>query len=129
MQPETFYQNVSDEAGLDDLDRAEVISLAVIETICMYLPPEQTRELAAQLPKTLAKAAEEGASQALQNDRGHISVDDFFSQVATRANQSAEDVQVPARAAISQFKQALSRGESTDVVMDAPPELDALLSG
>ncbi|MES1925335.1 DUF2267 domain-containing protein [Salinisphaera sp. T31B1] len=128
MQTEQFVNDVAKAAGIDEHAQAYAVSRAVIETICVYLPPEQTRRLASQLPRELAQAAEDGARQALQTDKG-VSVDTFFNEVARRADMPVAEVTEPARVAIQEFKQALSRSESVDVVLEAPAELDALLTG
>lgn len=128
MQTEEFVNQVAETAAVSDLDDARAIGLATVECICMYLPAEQTRELAAQLPKEVAKAAEAGAQQH-QTSTDHVELADFFHQVAVRADMADADVEPAARAAARVFKQALSRGESVDVVMDAPDDVNTLLVG
>ncbi|WP_423822568.1 DUF2267 domain-containing protein [Salinisphaera sp. SPP-AMP-43] len=128
MQTEEFVREVADIAGLSDQDTAAAISRATVETICAYLPAEQARDLAAQLPSELTRAAEAGIQQNIDAP-AKITLDEFFQRVATRAEVDRDSVEPASRAAATVFKRALSRGESTDVVMDAPPELDALLSG
>lgn len=128
MQTEEFVNEVAQIANLDDRDQAAAISRATIETLCAYLPSEQARKMAAQLPGELTHAAEAGVEQSAEAS-ATISQSEFFDRVANRADVSRDNVESAARAAITVLKKAVSRGETTDIVMDAPPELDALLSG
>ncbi|WP_158583483.1 DUF2267 domain-containing protein [Salinisphaera sp. Q1T1-3] len=128
MQTQPFIDDVAQRAQLADDDIARRTTMATVETLCIYLPRQQTFELASQLPKDIAQAAEAGAQQAADAPE-EITLERFFAQVATRAELPARDIEPAIRAAASVFKQALTRGESVDVVMDAPPDLDALLSG
>ncbi|HET7313385.1 DUF2267 domain-containing protein [Salinisphaera sp.] len=128
MQTEEFVNEVARAADLSDHDAALAISRATVETICAHLPAEQVRKLSSQLPQELTRAAEAGRTQTTEKP-AEISLDAFFEQVAVRAERERSEVEPAARAAITVFKRALTRGETTDVVLDAPRELDALLTG
>lgn len=128
MQSEEFIDEVARIAGITDQDTARRTVMATVETMCMHLSRQQTFDLASQLPKEIAKAAEAGAQQAAA-DPTEVSLNDLFEQVATRAELPADDIEAGVRATATVFKRSLSRGESIDVVMDAPPELNGLLTG
>jgi uncharacterized protein (DUF2267 family) len=128
MQTEEFVSEVARAANLSDHNVAATISRATVETICAHLPAEQVRELSSQLPRDLTGAAEDGRTQTTDAP-AEISQDEFFKQVATRAEMDRTEIEPAIRAAITVFKKALSRGETTDIVLDAPHELDALLTG
>lgn len=51
------------------------------------------------------------------------------NRLPVRAEQDRADIEPAVRAASTVFKRALSRGETTDIVLDARRELDALLTG
>lgn len=127
MQTEEFVSEVARAADLSDQDEAATIAQATVETICAHLPAEQVRELASQLPREMTRAAEDGRTQTTENP-AEISQDEFFQQVAIRAERDRAEIEPAVRAAITVFKRALSRGETTDIVLDAPRELDALLT-
>lgn len=128
MQTEEFVSEVAHAANLSDHDVAAAISRATVETICAHLPAEQVRELSSQLPRELTDAAEAGRTQTSDTPT-EISQDEFYQQVAIRAEQDRDGIEPAVRAAITVFKRALSRGETVDIVFDAPRELDALLTG
>lgn len=128
MQTEEFVNEVAQAADLSDRDAALTISRATVETICAHLPAEQVRELSSQLSGDLTQSAEAGRSQTTEKP-AEISQDEFFNQVAIRAERDRADIEPAVRAVITVFKRALSRGESLDVVLDAPRDLDALLTG
>ncbi|MGB7757293.1 MAG: DUF2267 domain-containing protein [Salinisphaera sp.] len=128
MQTEEFVNEVARAANLSDHEVAAAVSRATVETICAHLPAEQVRELSSQLPQDLTRAAEAGRTQTTETP-AEISQDEFFKQVAIRAEQDRAEIEPAVRAAITVFKCALSRGETTDIVFDAPRELDALLTG
>lgn len=127
MQTEEFVSEVARAANLSDQDEAAAIARATVETICAHLPAEQVRELASQLPRDMTSAAEAGRTQTTENPV-EVSQDEFFQQVAIRAERDRVEIEPAVRAAITVFKRALSRGETTDIVLDAPHELDALLT-
>ncbi len=128
MQTEQFITDVAQRGPIEDRELAANISHATVEVLCMYLPAQQTFDLASQLPRELAKSAEAGAQQA-EADARDISLAAFFEQVAIRCHRPADEIEAGARAAASTFENALSRSESIDVVLDAPASLEALLTG
>ena len=128
MQTEQFITDVAQRGHTEDRELAANISHATVEVLCMYLPAQQTFDLASQLPRELAKSAEAGAQQA-EADARDISLEAFFEQVAVRCHRPASEIEAGARAAAATFQNALSRGESIDVALDAPASLEALLTG
>lgn len=128
MQTEEFISEVARRANLSDHDTAAAVSHATVETLCAHLPTEQVRKLSSQLPQELTRAAKAGRTQTTEQP-AEITQDAFYTQVAIRAACDRSEIEGAVRAAISVFKQALSRGETTDIVLDAPRELDALLTG
>ncbi|MES1947570.1 hypothetical protein C84B14_09487 [Salinisphaera sp. C84B14] len=128
MQTEDFIARVEQASGVNDRTVATNVTFATIESLCLHLPQEEIRKLTSQLPSELSQAALKGGQQHRGQAEGSVALDDFYSEVATRANMDANDVQEPVRAVINTLKQAVTTGEFVDVTFDLPPELNTLLA-
>lgn len=128
MQTETFIARVAESSAVADDTVAAGLVNATVETLCMHLPAEQSRRLTAQLPRELTQSAQKGVDQRT-GPTEHVTLDTFYSQIATRANMRAEDVKTPVQAVIDTLGEAVTDGEFSDVVFDLPPEINGLFAG
>lgn len=127
MQTEEFINRV-EQAGISDRTVATNVTFATIESLCLHLPQKEIRQMTSQLPSELSQAALKGGQQQSGEAQGTVALDDFYSEVATRANMDAADVKDPVRAVINVFKKALTTGEFVDVTFDLPADINTLLA-
>ena len=130
MQTEEFVNEVARVANLSDHELAAAVSRATVETICAHLPAEQVRELASQLPKDLTQAAEAGRTQTTESP-AEISQDEFFKQVAIRAEQDRAEIEPAGSVPRDHGVQARTQPRREHRYRARRPdgELDALLTG
>lgn len=126
MQTEEFIERVQ-KAGVADRTVATNVTFATIEALCLHLPQEEIRQMTSQLPGELSQSALKGGQQA-GDPQSKVELEQFYSEVATRADMSASDVREPVAAVIETFKKALSEGEIVDVTFDLPPDINTLLA-
>ena len=127
MQTEEFINRV-EQAGISDRTVATNVSFATIEALCLHLPQEEIRQMTSQLPSELSQAALKGGQQQTGEADGKVELEDFDTEVATRADMSADDVREPVRVVINTFKKAVTTGEFVDVTFELPADINTLLA-
>jgi uncharacterized protein (DUF2267 family) len=127
VQTEEFINRVAQSPEVDNPDTARRVTFATIEALCRHLPKEEIRQMTSQLPRELTEAALAGGQQA-GDPESRVELDDFYHEVAVRAEMPKENVPGPVRAVINTLGDAISRGEFVDVTFDLPPEINTLLA-
>ena len=125
MQTEEFLGQVQNKAHLATLGEAMRATRATLETLAERLGPDDTRHLAAQLPREI---------QIFLSDTGlpipeRFSSDEFLLRVCAR-----EGIDLPlstnhARAVIEVLTQAVSPGETIDALERLPDDYKRLFVG
>jgi uncharacterized protein (DUF2267 family) len=118
MQTDEFLGQVQDKAHLATLGEAMRATRATLETLAERLGPDDTRHLAAQLPHEI---------QLFLSDTGlpvpeRFSSDEFLLRVCAREGIDLTLSTDHARAVIDVLTQALSSGESIDVLDRLPDD-------
>ena len=123
MQAEEFLGQVQNKARLATLGEAMRATRATLETLAERLGPDETRHLAAQLPHEI---------QLFLADTGpmpeRFSSDEFLLRVCAR-----EGIDLPvsthhARAVIDVLMEAVSAGETIDVLARLPDDYRRLFA-
>ena len=125
MQTEEFLGQVQNRAHLATLGEAMRATRATLETLAERLGPDETRHLAAHLPREI---------QIFLSDTGlpipeRFSSDEFLLRVCAR-----EGIDLPlstnhARAVIEVLTQAVSPGETIDALERLPDDYRRLFAG
>jgi uncharacterized protein (DUF2267 family) len=124
MQAEEFFDRVQERGPGADRETALEAAKATIEALSYFLPAQEARSLAAQLPGELKSAGQVGSLGAGETPTG---ADSFYRLVADRANLDADTATNYARATITVLKQAISRGELTNVALSLPTTMTDIL--
>jgi uncharacterized protein (DUF2267 family) len=125
MQTEEFLGQVQNKAHLATLGEAMRATRATLETLAERLGPDETRHLAAQLPHEIQLfLADTGMSMPER-----FSSDEFLLRVCAR-----EGIDLPistrhARAVIDVLTEAVSEGETLDVLERLPDDYRRIFAG
>ena len=125
MQTDEFLGQVQDKAHLATLGEAMRATRATLETLAERLGPDDTRHLAAQLPHEI---------QLFLSDTGlpvpeRFSSDEFLLRVCAREGIDLTLSTDHARAVIDVLTQAVSPGESIEVLDRLPDDYKRLFVG
>jgi uncharacterized protein (DUF2267 family) len=125
MQTDEFLGQVQNKAHLATLGEAMRATRATLETLAERLGPDDTRHLAAHLPHEI---------QLFLNDAGlpipeRFSSEEFLLRVCAREGIDLELSTNHARAVIDVLAQAVSPGESIDVLDRLPDDYRRLFTG
>lgn len=125
MRYEEFIKRVKTiSTTLNTNLEAEMATRATLETLAESLSTEESRKLAAQLPKGLQEYFQSNDN----HDSKGYSLDEFYQQVSQRENVPPSLVVNHVSAVMSVFNSAISNGERTRILSQLPPEFDLLLS-
>jgi uncharacterized protein (DUF2267 family) len=125
MQTDEFLGQVQNKAHLATLGEAMRATRATLETLAERLGPDDTRHLAAQLPHEI---------QLFLSDAGlpvpeRFSLDEFLLRVCAREGIDLRVSTDHARAVFDVLTQAVSPGESVDVLDRLPDDYRRLFVG
>ncbi|GIH94501.1 DUF2267 domain-containing protein [Planobispora siamensis] len=120
MKEHEFLSIVSDETGLTR-DEAETLVFATLETLAERLTPEESDDLAAQLPEAFREPLLTGGSP---EDFG---VEEFVRRVARRSEGDVVDVREDVHVVFSALRLAAMPGELDDTLAQLPGEYAQLL--
>ncbi len=118
MQTQEFLGQAQNKAHLATLGEAMRATRATLETLAERLGPDETRHLAAQLPHEI---------QLFLADAGmpmpeRFSSDEFLLRVCAREGIDLLESTDHARAVIDVLKEAVSHGETLDVLERLPDD-------
>jgi uncharacterized protein (DUF2267 family) len=116
MEYDEFLGSIEERAGTGDREDAERTAIAVLETLCDRLTGEEADQLLAQLPARL--------KQTVTVARGPmpLSRDEFVQRVSRRLGIQPEEALDRIRSVFATIREAVSRGELEDVVLQLEPE-------
>lgn len=124
MQFHEFLGQVQHRARLSSLGEADVATRATLKTLAERLAGGEPKDIAAQLPESIAKyLAWEGAAAPQR-----FSPDEFVQRVSERAGVDRPAAAHQARAVISVLREAVTPGEFDDVRAQLPKEYDQLFA-
>ena len=125
MQTQQFLGQVQNKARLATLGEAMRATRATLETLAERLGPDESRHLAAQLPHEI---------QIFLSDSGtpmpeRFSSDEFLQRVCEREGRALPESTQHARAVMDVLTEAVSLGETTDVLARLPDDYRRLFAG
>ncbi|MGK5551844.1 DUF2267 domain-containing protein [Actinomadura kijaniata] len=121
MQDHEFLARVRERGGYADQDEARAVTVAVLEVLAERVTAGEARDLAAQLPGSLAKA--------LAPERGsadRFGVEEFCRRVAGRVGDGSRAAERDAGAVLSTVADAVSPGELDHLTSRLPSGYAAL---
>lgn len=127
MQEREFYALVQEAGHLDTVDRAQVASEAVFETLAETLTGGEAEDVAAQLPDDLAGVIRDADHDGAGYDRG-----EFVERIGERLRDTdiePDDAERYADAVTDAITVALTEGELQDLKAQLGDGLHPLFEG
>ncbi len=127
MQDNEFYQLVQEASHVETIDRAEVATDAVLETLGESLTAGEAEDVAVQLPDELAGTIEDADHDGAGYDR-----DAFVDRVANRLQNTdlePDDAERYADGVTDALTATLTEGELENLKAQLDSELDPLFEG
>jgi uncharacterized protein (DUF2267 family) len=125
MHPNRFYGIVMRTSGIEDRDRAERATAAVLQTLRKRLTFEESEQVAAQLP--VALKAVWGQGEGSPREPMRIGLAEFFARVRHEAGLGADaEARWATLGVFAALKDQLSFGEAEDVLAQLPGALKEL---
>lgn len=122
MQAEEFVERVHLRVPEGDEETARKAIDVTLHALGGILPPEEARNLAAQLPSGVADATALTADQPGPSDPPEL-----YDRVAARLGTEPPLAAAYAAAVVDVVRKAISDGEFRDVTMELPAEFDELV--
>lgn len=111
MKYDQFIKHVQNLAQLTNHSEAERATQATLETIKERIVGNEASQLAAQLPKELAKYLHGREGE----DGQYFSIEEFYQRISEKEGVDKQAAAVHARAVFAVLKEAVSPGEFADV--------------
>lgn len=128
MNFDRFIGEVQHRARLASTGEAIAAARATLTTLAERLTNDAARDLAAQLPRELARYLED-AVEAKETETGErFGLDEFFDRVAVREDADARRAAFHARAVLAVLRDAISPGQFEQTLAQLPHDWDALLT-
>ncbi len=122
MDYDSFIGQVHHRAHLSSKGQAVAAVRATLTTLAQRLTPEETKDLAAQLPQEIAVYLRGGD----QLGPERLAVHEFLQRVAGREHVDMATANFHARVVLSMIKESVSKGELDDVLAQLPDEYHPL---
>ena len=123
----SFYRTVIGETGEANRERVKRATAAVLHALRDRLTPEEAHQLAAQLPRELKRAWEEGEAPGRKPIKIHRK--EFYARVKSEAElASLREARWITVAVFTALKEQLSPGEAEDVLAQLPKDLKEVWS-
>lgn len=121
MEFNEFVKTVQDQAQLDKEGARKAVQ-ATLQTLGERMTPQESRDLATQLPPELKRwLQEQGTTQ-------KYDLNAFLQAIADREGCSFEEAQIHAQAVFQTLCQAVTHGEMKDVMSQLPKEFQQAFS-
>jgi uncharacterized protein (DUF2267 family) len=129
MEYEEFINRVQRYANLDNRAYAERMTRIFLATLAEPLSREETKGLAAQLPKELKDALTETAPlETALSEPYKIDLEEFYNRLKGRLDVPYDEAVRQAKAVSRVLRESVSGGQIGDVVRDLSEEWGALFS-
>jgi uncharacterized protein (DUF2267 family) len=116
MKYDEFLQEVERHTGIAEREEAERTAVTVLQLLCDRLTGDEGWDLLAQLPAQLKKAV------TLTEAPLRMTPDEFVDRVARQLGIPAEEARGRVRGVFAVLREAVSRGELEDVILQLDPE-------
>lgn len=131
-QATAFVQDVQQELGLEDFDRAGRILRAVLYALRARLTPEESFKLLAQMPMFIKALYVDGWRVSESPDASIREVSDLVEEVQRQAGShpptelvGSDNTRKTTRCVLHVLKRHISAGERDDVAADLPAQLES----
>lgn len=124
MRYDDLISAVVDRAHLPGRQEAVTAIRATLTVLASRLTREETRDLAAQLPREIGFYL-----QVAPGGPERLSLDEFLHRVSSLEHTAMQDAVYHARVVMEVLSEAVSAGEWSDVRAQLPQEYDALFGG
>lgn len=122
MQASEFYKSIQERLHLADRTEAETASRVVLAALADRIDPEETWDLASQLPKELSDFVRRRGGPVQKMD-----INTFLSRIQSDLDlMNQEQAANVARGVFAVLKEAVSQGEWEDVASQLPRELQEM---
>ena len=125
MQTNEFLGRVQNKGQLPDLDSTLRATRATLETLAERIGEDGARQLRAQLPREIAAHLESAKAKAGER----FDSDEFLERVSKREGENLPVSVFHVRAVLDVLKEAVSEGESDDLLERLADDYDRLFAG
>ena len=122
MTYDEFLERVEERTGIRERAQAERTAVTVLQALCDRLTGEEAHDLLSELPAALKKAVVVSPSAI------PLTRDEFLERIARELEVSPEDARNRVRGVFGTIREAVTLGESRDVLEQLDPEYADLLA-